>query len=82
MFLYRTLKTHLLYRNEDEQGYSRGIRQRLRRLAQENDWRGRHNILIGGSEIEGDYSTLLASSHFCLVVPGGPPLKVIADLIM
>lgn len=59
------------FRKISEVGYSRGIRQKLRRLSMENDWLQRYNIKIGGSdEIPGDYSKLLAQSIFCLVVPG------------
>jgi hypothetical protein len=51
--------------------YSRGLRQRLHKLASDNDWRGRHKIFIGdGSEIPGDYSDLLAQSKYALVLPG------------
>ena len=50
------------------------LRPSLPAQAQEQDWRGRHGILIGSrDEIEGDYSQLLSSSLFCLVVPGAPP---------
>ncbi|BDA44351.1 probable glucuronosyltransferase [Coccomyxa sp. Obi] len=51
--------------------YSRGIRQRLFRLAQEQKWAARHSILIGAREdIPGDYSELLSRAKFCLVAPG------------
>ncbi len=51
--------------------YSRGIRQRLHRLAKEQDWKSRHSIWIGtGAELQGSYSELLARSLFCLVLPG------------
>lgn len=51
--------------------YSRGIRQRLYKIAQEQDWAEQHAILIGAREdIPGDYSQLLARSKFCLVAPG------------
>ena len=49
--------------------YSRGIRQRLHRLASRHSWRQQHNIVIAGHE-GGDYAMLLSSSTFCLVVPG------------
>ena len=50
------------------------LRPGLPAQAREQDWRGRHGILIGSrEEIEGDYSQLLSSSLFCLVVPGVPP---------
>ena len=42
--------------------------------AREQDWRGRHGILIGSrDEIEVEFSQLLPSSLFYLVVPGAPP---------
>lgn len=42
--------------------------------AQERDWRGEFQILIGSrDDIEGDYSELLASSTFCLMAPGVQP---------
>ncbi|KAL4452535.1 hypothetical protein ABPG75_008197 [Micractinium tetrahymenae] len=51
--------------------YSRGIRQRLVNASLEHGWKEKHNILIGEyADIPGDYSELMASSVFCLVVPG------------
>lgn len=51
--------------------FSRGIRQRLAQLAQEQGWREKHQILVGEEQdIAGGYSELLASSIFCLVLPG------------
>ncbi|KAL4425009.1 hypothetical protein ABPG77_002894 [Micractinium sp. CCAP 211/92] len=51
--------------------FARGIRQRLAKLAEEQGWAKRHRILVGEEkEVEGDYSSLLASSVFCLVLPG------------
>ncbi|GLI60030.1 hypothetical protein VaNZ11_002095 [Volvox africanus] len=51
--------------------YSRGIRQRLYQLWKDEDWRANYNVMIGdGGDIPGDYSEHLASSKFCLVVPG------------
>ena len=50
--------------------YSRGVRQRLHKLSKENDWKGKHNVLIGSREIQGDYSDLLSRSKYCLVAPG------------
>ena len=59
------------FRDEHSPGYSRGIRQKLRRLAQANSWAARHNIHIGNyTEIEGDYSVLLTESIFCLMLIG------------
>ncbi|KAL4443960.1 hypothetical protein ABPG75_011697 [Micractinium tetrahymenae] len=55
----------------DNPRYSRGLRQRLYTAAREQGWRERHAILIGeASEVPGRYSQLLASSTFCLVLPG------------
>ncbi|GAX80495.1 hypothetical protein CEUSTIGMA_g7933.t1 [Chlamydomonas eustigma] len=54
-----------------EAWYSRGIRQRLHRLSQQQGWRTKYNIWIGASEEIGDgYSVFLARSKFCLVAPG------------
>ncbi|PSC76549.1 exostosin-like glycosyltransferase [Micractinium conductrix] len=51
--------------------YSRGIRQRVAKAAEEGRWREKHSMLVGEREdVEGDYSELLASSVFCLVMPG------------
>ncbi|KAJ9511447.1 hypothetical protein QJQ45_029894, partial [Haematococcus lacustris] len=51
---------------------SRGIRQRLYALAQQQQWATKHAIFIGEpNDIPGDYSQLLARSRFCLVAPGG-----------
>ncbi|MEW5318578.1 MAG: hypothetical protein WDW38_009791 [Sanguina aurantia] len=51
--------------------YSRGIRQKLRKLAQEHGWEEKYRILILASGEGGaSYSQLLASSKFCLVAPG------------
>ena len=56
---------------EKEPRYSRGIRQTLHQLARSEDWKQQYNIYIGTSdEIPGDYSQLLSSSVFCLVLPG------------
>lgn len=46
------------------------MRQRLHKLSKENDWRGKHNVLIGSRDIQGDYSELLSRSKYCLVAPG------------
>ena len=55
-----------------EPWYSRGIRQRLYNMSQEQDWRGRHAIHIDGygEDKHIPYTQLLASSVFCLAVPG------------
>jgi len=50
--------------------YSRGVRQRLHKLSVDNDWKGKHNVLIGGRDIAGDYTDLLSRSKYCLVAPG------------
>lgn len=51
--------------------YSRGIRQKVYRLSQEQGWRDKHKIYIGpSSDIVGNYSEQLARSRFCLVAPG------------
>ena len=55
-----------------EPWYSRGIRQRLYNISQAEDWRGRHAIHIDGygEDQHIAYTKLLASSVFCLAVPG------------
>ncbi len=54
--------------------YSRGLRQRLHKLARAEKWAEVHKIWIGNSrELEGQYTDLLARSVFCLVMPGEPP---------
>ena len=59
------------FRHKYEPGYSRGIRQRLRQLANKSDWKGWYNIKIGTQEeLPGDYSEMLSSAKFCLVAPG------------
>ena len=52
--------------------YSRGLRQKLARLAAEWDWAGQHSIHIGSRETPSNmtYSQLLSSSVFCPVLPG------------
>ncbi|KAG2488357.1 hypothetical protein HYH03_013047 [Edaphochlamys debaryana] len=51
--------------------YSRGVRQKLDRLATEHRWAEQHRIFVGErGEVEGDYSEHLARSVFCAVVPG------------
>ena len=63
------------FRDEHSPKYSRGLRQKLRRLAKENSWASRYDIFIGDrSEIEGSYESLFTQSIFCLVLPG--PLSV------
>ncbi len=54
--------------------YSRGIRQKVYQLSKDNEWRGKHNMWIGGyDDTPGDYSEMLARSIFCLVMPGALP---------
>ncbi|GLI69226.1 hypothetical protein VaNZ11_013715 [Volvox africanus] len=51
--------------------YSRGIRQRLAKLAFKHDWATKYRIYIGENwQISGSYSTHLARSKFCVVAPG------------
>ncbi|KAG2497881.1 hypothetical protein HYH03_004147 [Edaphochlamys debaryana] len=51
--------------------YSRGIRQRLFKLAHDNDWVTKHSIYIGNGEtVVGPYSEHMARSKFCLMAPG------------
>jgi hypothetical protein len=55
-----------------EAHYSRGIRQRLRKMSQHHKWKELYNVSINdmGSFMQ-DYSDMMARSLFCLVVPGG-----------
>ena len=55
--------------------YSRGLRQRLHRLAHEQDWAGQHAIHIASRDLEHNlsYTQALSSSVFCLVLPGARP---------
>ncbi|GFR42914.1 hypothetical protein Agub_g3913, partial [Astrephomene gubernaculifera] len=51
--------------------YSRGVRQRLAKLAYQNNWAEKYRIFIGeGWQISGSYSEHLARSLFCVVAPG------------
>ncbi|KAG2437024.1 hypothetical protein HYH02_011455 [Chlamydomonas schloesseri] len=51
--------------------YSRGIRQRLAKLAYKHNWADKYRIYIGeGWQISGSYSEHLARSTFCVVAPG------------
>ncbi|KAG2493456.1 hypothetical protein HYH03_008273 [Edaphochlamys debaryana] len=51
--------------------YSRGIRQKLYKLATENHWAEKHRIFIGTkADVPGPYSEHLARSLFCPVMPG------------
>ena len=55
----------------DPPGYSRGVRQRLLRLAERGRWRARFNISITGyDDADGDYTEMVARSVFCLVAAG------------
>lgn len=72
------------FRDEHSPEYSRGLRQKLRRLAREHAWAARYGIYIGDrSEIDGSYESLFTQSIFCLVLPGMPPvwLSIEADSI-
>lgn len=54
-----------------EPQYSNGVRQGVYAAAQAGNWSSLYNIQISGrDDIEGDYSTLLALSLFCLVAGG------------
>ncbi|GFR40870.1 hypothetical protein Agub_g1521 [Astrephomene gubernaculifera] len=51
--------------------YSRGVRQKIYKLAKDNDWASKYKVLIGdGSDVLGDYSDMLSRSVFCLVATG------------
>ena len=59
------------FRGPDAPKYSRGVRQKLRHLAQLHGWAEKYKIFIGdGTEVPGEYSELLASSVFCLHASG------------
>lgn len=70
------IREHLLYFRGDvgkmrQPWYSRGVRQKLHKLVQEQGWKQKHKIIIGGyADAPGDYSEFLAKSKFCLVAPG------------
>ncbi|EFN56537.1 hypothetical protein CHLNCDRAFT_51514 [Chlorella variabilis] len=56
---------------QDNPPYSRGLRQRLANASAAGGWLEKHKIVMGEHDVvEGDYSELLASSTFCLVLPG------------
>ena len=56
---------------ESEPRYSRGIRQKLHKLAKTGDWHQKYNIRIGTQEeVIGIYTVLMSSSVFCLALPG------------
>ena len=66
---------------EHEPRYSRGIRQRLHQLATTQDWASQFNIWIGNrEEAPEDYSTLLSTSTFCLVLPGTSQVEAKPDI--
>jgi hypothetical protein len=59
------------FRNDNEPGYSRGIRQNLRSAAKKFNWKENHAVLIGSrNELPGPYADYLTTSRFCLVAPG------------
>ncbi|KAJ9526662.1 hypothetical protein QJQ45_017584 [Haematococcus lacustris] len=48
--------------------YSRGIRQAVYKMVQDNNLKEKYNILVGdGGDVPGSYSELLSRSLFCLV---------------
>jgi hypothetical protein len=62
------------FRGPESPHYSRGIRQKLRRLAADGAWGQKYNISIGTREdVPGPYDVLLMRSTFCLVAPGSIP---------
>ena len=63
--------------------YSRGVRQRLAHLSKTLGWKEKYNVLIGdGREVPGEYTSLLARSVFCLVLPGDGFSARAADAIL
>eukprot|EP00208_Stichococcus_sp_RCC1054_P003318 CAMPEP_0206142432 /NCGR_PEP_ID=MMETSP1473-20131121/16814_1 /ASSEMBLY_ACC=CAM_ASM_001109 /TAXON_ID=1461547 /ORGANISM="Stichococcus sp, Strain RCC1054" /LENGTH=314 /DNA_ID=CAMNT_0053537429 /DNA_START=144 /DNA_END=1089 /DNA_ORIENTATION=+ len=52
--------------------FSRGLRQRLKTAAEEGSWEQQHGIVIQGhaEPTNQSYSAALASSMFCVVLPG------------
>ncbi|KAL4452532.1 hypothetical protein ABPG75_008194 [Micractinium tetrahymenae] len=55
----------------DNLPFSRGIRQRLAKAAKQGSWLDKYRIAVGDFEaIAGEYTELLASSIFCLYLPG------------
>lgn len=57
-----------------EAHYSRGIRQRLRKMSTHHKWKELYNVSINDmSSFMNDYSDMMARSLFCLVAPGATP---------
>ena len=51
--------------------YSRGLRQRIHAAARKHDWATVHSVYVGTRwDTAGDYSEMLSTSKFCLVLPG------------
>ncbi|KXZ53467.1 hypothetical protein GPECTOR_7g917 [Gonium pectorale] len=51
--------------------YSRGVRQKVYKLAKEGGWAEKYKFLIGdGQDVQGDYSDLYSRAVFCLVAGG------------
>ncbi|GFR40871.1 hypothetical protein Agub_g1522 [Astrephomene gubernaculifera] len=51
--------------------YSRGVRQKIYKMAKEGGWAAKYKFYIGdGSDVQGDYSDMLSRSTFCLVAAG------------
>jgi hypothetical protein len=66
---YRTTRGDVGQHREPH--YSRGIRQRLRKMSQHHKWKELYNVSINDmSSFMNDYSDMMARSLFCLVAPG------------
>ena len=51
--------------------YSLGVRQKIGKLAKEDNWKERYGAYVGDHDnIQGEYSELLTRSLFCLVLQG------------
>lgn len=51
--------------------FSRGVRQKLYKVAKKENWRDKYAIYVGTkADNPGAYSTMMSQSKFCLVLPG------------
>ncbi|GIL48810.1 hypothetical protein Vafri_5227 [Volvox africanus] len=71
IFLFFRGDLRLAPGQDPECKYSRCIRQTLYNRSLEENWREKYNVLLGDhATVQGDYSSLLSRSLFCLVAPG------------
>lgn len=51
--------------------YSRGVRQKIYKLAKQGDWGNKHKFYVGDrDDVKGEYSDLISRAKFCLVAAG------------